>query len=360
MARASDRPEDACILSCGARTSAGLDVPSTAAAVRAGIAAFAEHPFMIDRFGKPMIVARDAELPEDLSGPERLVALLLPVLKEALSSQGGSLRKDAKVPLLLALPPMRPGQHPALPAEICKAVAREFKDPFAFSEVVPFAVGHAGGLQALQEAVRRIGRQESDYVMVSGVDSYLNAETLEWLDEHEQLKSENHPWGFIPGEAAGAVLVTSRRLAKGSPGGVTGVLVRTGAAREESLIHTEAVCLGLGLTAAIRGALEPLTAASEKADHTWCDLNGQPYRSEEFGYSVTRVTRQFEDVTDFTAPADCIGDIGGATGPVLLMLALMAGRKGYATGSRQLLWTSSDSGERTAALLRLEAAEEGR
>jgi len=46
----------------GARTPLGLDCRASAAAVRAGISAIADHPFMIDRFGLPMKVTRDAEL----------------------------------------------------------------------------------------------------------------------------------------------------------------------------------------------------------------------------------------------------------------------------------------------------------
>jgi len=189
---------------------------------------------------------------------------------------------------------------------------------------------------------------------VAGVDSYLADDTLEELDATEQLKSARHPWGFIPGEAAGAFVAATRRSAEKLGLDIRGTVAGTGVGREECVIHSDRTCLGRGLTDALQKALRPLEGSGEKVHQTYCDFNGQPYRSHEFGYTVTRVARAFVDSSDFTAPADCWGDVGAATGPLLLMLAAVAGRKGYARGPRVLAWTSSDGGERAAALLRID------
>ena len=42
----------------GARTAVGMTAPATAAAVRAGVAGFEKHPFVVDTAGHAMIVAR--------------------------------------------------------------------------------------------------------------------------------------------------------------------------------------------------------------------------------------------------------------------------------------------------------------
>jgi hypothetical protein len=52
------RGELACVVALGASTPVGRDAWSSAAAVRAGISAFAQHPYMIDTAGEPMQVAR--------------------------------------------------------------------------------------------------------------------------------------------------------------------------------------------------------------------------------------------------------------------------------------------------------------
>lgn len=358
MATSVGTPEDLCIVSAGARTPVGLDAASTVAAVMGGIAPFNEHPFMIDRYGEPMIVARDGELPEDLDGPERLSRLLVPALQEALAPLEGHARKEEKIPLLLALPPGRPGQEADHSRKTLETVVRDFKGPLDCPPTSAFSVGHSAGLLALEEACRRMARGETPLCVVAGVDSYHDPATLEWLDKEEQLKSEQHNWGFIPGEAAGAFVLTTRRRAQNNRWSILGTLVGVGSAKEQSLIHTDAVCLGRGLTEAIRKGLAPLASSPEKVDQTWCDLNGQPYRSDEFGYMVTRVSSRFVDAAEFTAPADCWGDVGAATAPLLILQALLSGRKA-AKGPRQLVWTSSDGGDRAAALLRLEPAKEG-
>ena len=46
------------VVGAGARTTVGMSAPATAAAVRAGIAGFGEHPFMVDTAGKRMVIAR--------------------------------------------------------------------------------------------------------------------------------------------------------------------------------------------------------------------------------------------------------------------------------------------------------------
>jgi 3-oxoacyl-[acyl-carrier-protein] synthase-1 len=354
---AGPRADDLCVVCPGARTPLGLDAASTAAAVEAGIAPFAEHPFMLDHTGLPLIVARDAELTNDLEGPARLAGLLLPAVGEAAGGLGK--HPQEKLPVLLALPPSRPAQDPDLSKKVAAQLSQEFKGPVRFTDVVPFPFGHAGGILALEEACRRVGRNEARVAVVAGVDSYLDSDTLDWLSRTDQMKGERQPWGFIPGEAAGAFLVTTRQTAKSCGWTVKATLGGTGVAREENRIHTDSVCLGRGLSDAIRKAVEPLAASGEKVEYSWCDLNGQTYRADEFGYSIPRLTRHFEDITAFTAPADCWGDVGAATGPLLLLLALAAAQKGTAKGTRHVLWTSSDGGERSAAVLRLEPPSEG-
>jgi 3-oxoacyl-[acyl-carrier-protein] synthase-1 len=176
-------------------------------------------------------------------------------------------------------------------------------------------------------------------------------ETLEWLEETEQLHGagrRNNAWGFVPGEGAGAVLALgarqTRRLTPLSQ------LLGVGIGREENLIGSGRVCLGDGLTTAFEAALAQRPPALPVTD-TYCDLNGEPYRSDEFGFAVTRTREHFVAASDFTAPADCWGDVGAASGPLGIVLATVALKKRYAKGNLALIWASSASGERSAVLL---------
>lgn len=124
-----------------------------------------------------------------------------------------------------------------------------------------------------------------------------------------------------------------------------------GIARETKLIKTDAVCIGEGLTAAFRAALTGLPPG-ERVHNCFCDMNGETYRADEFGFAALRTRERFRSATDFVAPADCWGDIGAAGMSLHSALALIAHRKRYGKGPISLVWASSESGERGAVLLR--------
>ena len=201
----------------------------------------------------------------------------------------------------------------------------------------------------MSACVHRMRGDGSDFGLVGGIDSYISGEALEWLESEEQLHTAANPWGFIPGEAAGfCLLATPAGLARL---GTTPLLSlqRVALATESHVIKSDAVCTGLGLTAAILGVLEGLPEGS-KADDIICDLNGEPYRADEYGFAIPRIAERCRDAVAFQNPADCWGDIGAASAPLFVALAAAAAQK-TASGSYTLVWNSSESGERAAALL---------
>src|SRR3954452_11769654 len=93
------------IAGCGAVTAIGLSAPASSAAQRAGIGGQTEHPFMLDRTGEPMIVARVPWGAEDMDVVAGMAELALPAAREAL----GGVPRERRIDLLLALPEPRPG-----------------------------------------------------------------------------------------------------------------------------------------------------------------------------------------------------------------------------------------------------------
>lgn len=342
------------IVGLGASTPVGRNVWSSAAAVRAGICGFREHPFMIDTAGEPMRVAMAPWLPVDMTGVDRFVHLLEPALAEVLSPLTATCaerRLQMRIGLALALPPDRPG----LPAELAGALKKRLVATYAgtIQSIATFNVGHAGGIIALDSAVTAFNRGSLDACIVAGVDSYMEPETLEWLEECDQLHGAgplNNAWGFVPGEAAGAILVANPPLCLDlgleSLGKVRGI----GIGRETKLIKTDSVCVGEGLTQAFRAALQSLLPG-EQIQNVFCDMNGDRYRADEFGFSVLRTKEKFRAASEFIAPADCWGDVGAAGGPLHTALAVIAHRKRYGKGPLSMVWASSESGERGAAVI---------
>ena len=98
------------IVAMGASTAIGRDAWSSAAAVRAGISGFIQHPYMIDTAGEPMIVALAPWLDIDLTGLARFEALLYPAIDQALEPVIGSQGRGLRVALSLGLPSSRPGR----------------------------------------------------------------------------------------------------------------------------------------------------------------------------------------------------------------------------------------------------------
>jgi len=341
------------IVGLGASTPIGRNVWASAAAARAGICGFSEHPFMIDTAGEPMRVARAPWLDVDVEGVERYGELLLPAIEEAITPllarpQG----HEARIGLALGLPPPRPGKPEALSEDLLRTISDRFSGIFAAAR--RYEVGHAAGHLALDDAIKACAGHALDGCVVACVDSYLAPETLDWVEECDQLHGAgplNNAWGLVPGEAAGAVLVTTKTVAKRLGLAVFGEVIGVGIAHEEKRIKTDSVCIGEALTKAFRTALSSL-APNEQVHNVFCDLNGEAYRADEYGFTALRTKARFRAATDFVAPADCWGDIGAAGVPLHMALAVISHRKRYGKGPVSLVWASSESGERGAALIR--------
>lgn len=338
------------IIGCGARTPLGFDLQSSAAAVRAGIGAIDEHPFMIDRFGEPMLVTRDAGLDPELAGPDRLSALAVPAARAALAPLKGA-SGAPKVAIAVSLGQERPGQDSGTGAAVAEALREALDGTIGIEQVRHWTGGHAGGILAMEDARRLIAKGGADVVLAGGVDSYLSRDTLEWLDDTEQLHSEGNIYGFCPGEAAGFLLIARMETVHRLGLAPLVSLVSVGSGIEENLIRTEDICLGDGLSAAFRAAATPL-GKGETIDRILCDMNGERYRGNEYGFAVLKASGLFKDAADFEAPADCWGDVGAASGPLYASLVVEAEARGYAKGPLSLIWASSEAGQRSSAILR--------
>lgn len=341
------------IVALGASTPVGRDAWSSAAAVRAGISGFMQHPYMIDTVGEPMRVAIAPWIDVGVSGADRLELLLFPAIDQALEPLVSRSCVPPNMAIALGLPSTRPG----LPEDIQRQMTARISRRYArdFSSVVAFAAGHAAGLIATQAAVTKLAQGTFDACVVAGVDSYIEPLTLEWLEANDQLHRAgplNNAWGFIPGEAGAALLLMRESLAHVAGLKVLAVVLGMGSAMEPKRIKTETVCIGEGLTHAVHRALATIQTGTKVSD-IYCDMNGEPYRADEFGFTALRSGGSFESISDFETPADCWGDVGAALGPLGECLAISSAVKGYSRGSIALIFASSDAEQRAAVTLLL-------
>lgn len=341
------------IVGLGAATPIGRNVWASAAAARAGVCGYSEHPYMIDTAGEPMRIARAPWLDIDIEGVDRYAELLFPAIHEALGACVNlGVDPQPRLGLALALPPARPGQPPSLAEDLLKRISERHGGRFA--NPLCFEVGHAAAHLALDAAAKACASGSIGACLIGGVDSYLAPETLEWVEACDQLHGGgplNNAWGFIPGEAASAILVATPAFAQRQGLEAFGEVVGVGLGVETNLIKTDAVCIGKGLTQAFRAALKALSPG-ELIHNVFCDLNGEPYRADEYGFTALRTKESFRSATDFVAPADCWGDIGAAGALLHTSLAVISHRKRYGKGPLSMAWASSESGQRGAAVIR--------
>lgn len=336
------------VVGVGGRTPLGLNAAASAAAVRGGISGIQDHPFMVDRFGELMKVTRDCSIDIALNGPDRAAEIAIPAALDALAPLRDA-GQSVPVSLILSTGEARPGQQGDFSAKVFSRLRSVLAREFDIAGGGSTAGGHAGGLLALLHASKSLREGKARFCLAGGVDTYLEPETLEWLDENEQLHSEGNVYGFCPGEGAGFCLLTTLETARQL--GLRPLLevVSAAMASEENRIKTQTVCLGEGLSAAFRSLFE--NAPVDPVDRIICDMNGERYRGNEYGFAVLRNPGRFRDAADFETPADCWGDLGAASGPVFVGLVAEAEARNYSKGPLSLLWASSENGARSAILL---------
>jgi 3-oxoacyl-[acyl-carrier-protein] synthase-1 len=312
---------------------------------------------MVDSVGLPMRIAPMPWVDPESGINERIGDALVSALREVLGALPQHGRPQPAISLLINLPALRPG----MPANLGQRVRATVNEHFfgVFDRIGVALLGHAGALIGLQSALAMLQEQPHRLCVVAGADSYIEPDLLEWLERTDQLHSageRNNAWGFIPGEGAGALLLAAPAALSHLELASIGRVRRVGVGQETELIGTGAVCLGLGLTEAVRDAIEPGLHAGEKITDVYCDMNGEPYRADEYAFLISRTREHFVAASEFVSPADCWGDVGAASAPLLIALACVAGTKRYSKGNAALVWASSVSGERGAALLETSTA----
>lgn len=339
---------DLAVVGLGGHTALGSSVRTSVGAARAGLCAFQVHPFLLDLHGHPAVLADVSQLGPKTRIPTRMAALAGDAGDEALAVLPRGIR-DGLPPVasILVLPTDRPG----LSSPRVDQIAMHLSQRWRTSACVVERGGHAAGLRAVLMAQGLLARGKAELCLVVGVDSYVDAAVLTSLDGRRRLHSPSNPWGFVPGEAAGALLLTSHRQAARLSLALCASIVGAGEAKETNLAGSQSVCTGEGLATAIRQAVATLPP-TERIDCVHSDGNGERYRVEEWGFCAGRLAERFVDASDCFTPADAWGDVGVATGPLLVAAAVLAAHRGYAMGPRSLVFAGSESGERTAVCLR--------
>ncbi|MEY4575385.1 MAG: hypothetical protein RL701_88 [Pseudomonadota bacterium] len=329
------------IVGTGAITAVGACSAVSAAAVRAGIS----RTTLLEQDDGEAVdahVARVQALTEDAPRALRLEQLLAAALRECLSrlvaAVGGA---KLELPLFIAAPDDVDVQ--AL-LRACQLVPTS-----AWSSVQRLPDGHAAGFVGLERACEVLGQGSLELACVVGVDTRCDTATLLQLSAADKLLTADNPWGIVAGEAAGALLLASEDACTRLGLTRLGRVHSRGSAQETSFQESKP-CTGRALSAACHSALDAVADVVAVSD-IYCDLNGVRARHDEWGFTAPRIAPRCRDVSELVVPALLWGDVGSATAPLLVQLALAAFQRGYARGTRALVWAASEAGLRAAVIL---------
>jgi 3-oxoacyl-[acyl-carrier-protein] synthase-1 len=343
-----------CVLGCGVVTAVGYNASMTAASVRANISRFKES-YMVDRAGELMLLSMAEFIGDEMRGLDRLMALAIPAAQEAIDSslRHGPLQDAlAEIGICLGIASPRPGLDDDIGESLLSRLKIKLGVRSSGKKQCIIPTGHASVLSGIWKAIEWINSDSEELVLVGGVDSYYDADTLEWLDETKRLHSEANKDGFIPGEGAGFCLLASLDFAKRYRLNPLAMIISAASGDEPHPLTSDGICIGQGLTNTLHKTLAVLNPKDEVADWTICDMNGESFRSTEWIYAYLRTGTMHRDPLEIWHPADCYGDIGAASGSVLAGLAIEAWQRNNAQGDCSLIWTSSDGKERSAMLLK--------
>jgi 3-oxoacyl-[acyl-carrier-protein] synthase-1 len=347
----SDQPK-IYIAAMGMITAIGGSALTTAAAVRARRKGMRMSPHYNKNFN-PMTVALvpNAALPplnpQPKKGPgltarqRRMVQLATPALNEALSVYA---LKDP-IPLFLAGPETLPGCPSPTHLNLIDSLIAQTGAKINREQSRVIATGRAGGVQALDLAFRYFETTGKDAVLIGGVDTYLDYFLLSVLDTDNRILAEGIKDGFVPGEAAGFLLLVSekgRQYLKQPP---LGTLYRPGLASEPGHRYSDVPYRGDGLADAVRLAIQQ--GNGQKIHAIYSSMNGESFGAKEYGVACARNSASLAETVEHEHPADGFGDIGAACGPVLMGLAALDLQKGWRQGPA-LVYCSSDGEQRAA------------
>lgn len=330
------------VLRTGLVTSVGLDAVSSCAAFRAKLTNPTETHF-IDSAGE-RIMAHEVPLAKPWRGLAKLAKMAAMAIEEALED----LPADTwcQLPLVLCVAEAeRPGRTVGLDDELFLRIQQELGVVFSPASAV-VAHGRVGVAVALAQARAAIHGEGMPRVLVVAADSLLSWATLGPLVMADRLLAGQNSDGFMPGEAAGALLL-------GRPEGRVGELLCTGIGfgRETAAIGSGEPLRAEGLAHAIRSALTDAGCQLHHMDFRITDNAGEQYYFKEAALAYARIQRVRKEAFDLWHPAECTGETGAASGTAVIAAAKAACEKKYAHGPNILVHLSNDGGQRAALCL---------
>lgn len=352
-----EKPNSLYIAAAGLCCSLGYHLKAAVCAIRANMDHFQESKY----YGGSAIPINVAMLSDDVYGDERTQRWISYVVRDCASQleDPGSLFNVGQTAIvILGSGSDRPHADSTRLAEITSAVMAKLR-----LDILPDALIAAGesrqyqmsvimearsGLSAgLLQAARYIANNQAEQVLLIGADSYLNAADINFFLEEKRILLQGNSDGFIPGEAAAAVVL--RAALDEAPGvHIKGVGRGDEQGRQDGSVPSRSI----GMTTAIRAACVQAKIEPENLGFRLSDQNGEQFYSNDAANAMTRIMFGGPQLAHLTL-ADKLGEVGAATGPAMLAwLYRDMADPHHSPGDTGLIHLADDNGARCAVVVR--------
>ena len=343
------------IAGMGSITPVGSNIAMTAAVVAAGISAYSRSEYHNQHFQPitvspvPDAIFKDVDATIIQSDGfnaqhDRVIKMAIIALREACAAHQG----EQAIPLILAMPEATSAVGCCSVSGLIKNLAKNCQPWVSAPLSRSVHTGRAAGMEALAFAFDYLYDLPNEFMLVGGSDSYFEYSRLNLLDEADRLLHQSSFDGFTLGEAAGFLLLTRHpELALVRDGHIIAVNL-PGIADEQGHLASDVPYRGDGLDQAFKKAINNYNGGNIHS--IYGSMNGENYWSKEYGVAYIRNRAAFQDPVRLEHPADCYGDLGSATCPILIALAaehLFKNSKAKA----HLVYGSSDSVKRGAVVV---------
>lgn len=348
-------PVEIVIVGCGLVTPVGLSAKETAASAASRTARLISVEWRDSRQQRFTVGAVPDDglnplLPEIEAQPltyreRRMLRLGDVALAEALAA----LPKSAgQIPLLLGLPEIH-NLRPIVGREFLSRLKQQAAAPLDLGASEAIANGRSSGIEAIAKALALLTDGKTKFVLIGGVDSYLDLYIMGTLDLQKRVRTEVNSNGFAPGEGAGFLLLTSREIAQQFRMPIFAQIKGCALGKEEGHIYSENPYRGDGLAETWENLFN-FHSDIPPIGTVYASFNGENYWAKEFGVSFIRHRERFVESHQMEHPAECFGDLGSAHGAVMAGLAALRLQQNLASPPI-LVYASSDYGTRSVVVL---------
>lgn len=322
---------------------------------RAEITGFVGSPFRLPS-GNALTFARVRQLDPRLIGADRLVALVDRAL-EPIDELVARVPMRARLGVALCLPerfdPERADERGRyarrrLESTIIGPLIERGYDVITRT----ITMGHAGFGHAAREVGSMLESRRLDVAILIGVDSYYDPFVLEELFEEQRVLDSIWREAFVPGEAASAVVLAAPDVARELGVRPLATLDSVATNEEVATPDNDVGLLGLGLSRPAVAVVKRLKEEKRTLDWWISDATGEPFRVQELQLVWPRAAHlAMTEEGKLDLLPSYLGDIGAATMPTAMALAIEGLSRGDPRGRTCLLTGSSHGGERGVVLV---------